>query len=307
MPRINEQLLDSSIYLYNSVKAAEDGDQIGGSGFIVHVPTKYERWVHPYAVTNKHLIDGGFHVLRLNTIEGGINTIESEPESWRLHPDGDDIAVLPLELDGLSLKWLSIPTTQFISRDIIENYRVGPGDEVFLIGRLVTMAGRQKNSPVVRFGNLSMMANPDEPIVRSDGSEQESFLVDCRSLSGFSGSPVFVTTTQYYDESHLPKVLESGEPIPGDPPNSTSTGIRATLVSTQGTFGPWLLGIDWGHVPLWKPVYEGQRKTDYQADANTGIACVAPAWRILDVLNDKELLRERSRDNERFERVNRAI
>ena len=43
-----------------------------------------------------------------------------------------------------------------------------------------------------------MMAHADEPITREDGGEQKSFIVEGKSLSGSSGSPVFITTTQLY-------------------------------------------------------------------------------------------------------------
>jgi len=305
MPRIPNQFLDCSIFLYDSVKAAQDGEGFGGSGFLVHVPSKHEGWVHPYAVTNRHIIDHGFHVLRLNTVDGRTDTISTEPESWFLHPDDDDIAILPIEMEGKKFKWFSIATTHFITPDIIANYRVGPGDEAFLIGRLITVEGRQRNTPVVRFGNISMMADASEPIIREDGQEQESFLVECRSLSGFSGSPVFVSTSQTYDSNNTPQITEWGESIPTAEPETG--GLKIEFISVSGTFGPWLLGIDWGHLPLWKPVYEKQHKTktDYIVDANTGIACVVPSWRILDLLNQRELVRERKRDDEEIARRKR--
>src|SRR5262249_18623576 len=250
---------------------------------------RHEGRGYPYAVTNRHLIDKGYRFLRLNTRENRLHIVPSEPETWRFHTDGDDVAVLSLDLDWVALRWFTIGTENFISREIMREYRLGPGDEVFLIGRMVTVEGRQRNTPVARFGNLSMMAHADEPIRRADGGEQESFIVECRSLSGFSGSPVFVATTQHYLADELPRVLESGEPVPT--PDPEAGGIRVTRVGLSGTFGPWLLGIDWGHVPLWRPVYERgpllneRHKTeDFEVDANTGMAYVLPAWRILELL-----------------------
>src|SRR5690349_2234064 len=105
MPRIPDHFLDCSIYLYDSVSAAQDGRGFGGSGFLVHVPSKHEGWVHPYAVTNRHVIDNGFQVLRLNTVDGRTDTISSEPEEWLLHPDGDDLAILPIAMAGKQFKW----------------------------------------------------------------------------------------------------------------------------------------------------------------------------------------------------------
>ena len=105
-----------------------------------------------------------------------------------------------------------------------------------------------------------MMADPNELVRGYGGVEQESFFVDCRSLSGFSGSPVFASTTRaYFADEHYPKDLM---PEPHGP-NEAGIGLTITPVATEGTFGPWLLGIDWGHLPLWKSVYEKDENNSY--------------------------------------------
>lgn len=277
-------ILDCSIYLYGSVKSAQDGDSFGGSGFLIHVPSRHEGFIHPYAVTNKHVVDGGFRVLRMNTSNGKFDVIPSEPESWTLHPEGDDLAAMPIKAVDGKFQWFSIGVEKFITHDILDDNRIGLGDEVFLVGRLVTTPGRQRNTPVIRFGNLSMMADPKEPVTLESGHEQECFLVECRSLSGFSGSPVFIDTTgvRVYGD-RIPKAPQLA------PPNTVQT--------ISDMYCQWLLGVDCSHIPLWKPVYEGKCKTDYRVEANTGIACVIPAWRILELLNDEDLVKARKTDD----------
>ncbi|MCI0338547.1 MAG: serine protease [Acidobacteria bacterium] len=297
MPPIPKQFLDCSVYLYNSEQAAKDGESFGGSGFLVHILSEHEGMVHLYAVTNKHVIDQGFQVLRLNTAEGSTGTITSQRDSWRDHPDGYDVSVLPVEMEGERFRWFSVGIAKFITREIITDYQIGPGDDAFLIGRLVTPWGQQRNIPAVRFGNISMMADPNELVRGYSGMEQESFFVDCRSLSGFSGSPVFALTTRaYFADEHYPNDLM---PEPHRP-NEEGIGLTITPVATEGTFGPWLLGIDWGHLPLWKSVYEKDETTptDYKVEQNTGIACVLPAWHILDLLNERELVIQRKRNDD---------
>lgn len=50
MPRIRDEFLESVIYLYPSRRAAQKGEQIGGSGFLVSVKrTETSGWL--YAVT----------------------------------------------------------------------------------------------------------------------------------------------------------------------------------------------------------------------------------------------------------------
>jgi hypothetical protein len=188
MPRIDDHFLDCSIYLYDSEQSARAGVRSGGSGFLAHVISRHPNLVHVYAVTNRHVIEQGFCVLRMNSQrQGNSEIIITEPSSWILHPDGDDVAIIPVNATLDKAAWFSIGTERFISEEIIADYALGPGDEAFLVGRLVTHDGQQRNTPVVRFGNLSMGLAK----IKVDTAERDGFLVECRSLSGFSGSPVF--------------------------------------------------------------------------------------------------------------------
>jgi hypothetical protein len=130
-----------------------------------------------------------------------------------------------------------------------------------------------------RFGEIAMM--PFEPIVIESGDsrrEQIAFLVEARSLPGYSGSPVFV---------------QVGGKRPGG----------FTLMSTQG---PYLLGIDCAHTKEWEPVFEKQshgppKKTEaYTIKASTGYMVVVPAWKLLELLELPELVAQRKTDWERI-------
>ena len=79
----------------------------------------------------------------------------------------------------------------FLTREWMGDARLGLGDDVFMVGRLIDDEGRQLNSPTVRFGQIAMM--PGEPLSVAAGRQQECFLVDVQSLGGLTGSPVFVT------------------------------------------------------------------------------------------------------------------
>ena len=62
---------------------------------------------------------------------------------------------------------------------------IGPGDDVFMIGRFINRDGGQENTPSVRFGNISMMA------LRGHNAPQ-FISVEMRSMGGYSGSPAIV-------------------------------------------------------------------------------------------------------------------
>jgi hypothetical protein len=60
-----------------------------------------------------------------------------------------------------------------------------------MCGLFVSHPGGERNVPVVRFGNLSMMATEAAPVELETGVYRACFLMDTRSRGGFSGSPVF--------------------------------------------------------------------------------------------------------------------
>jgi hypothetical protein len=282
MPRIAERILDAVIYLYPSVRAARDGEDAGGTGFLVSLPSEaHPEGRHVYAVTAWHVINpdrGNAPVIRLNTQAGETEEIDRTEQDWTRHPDGDDLAVCPLGIQPEWFKFHSIPTSMFLTHEIITEYAVGPGDEVFMVGRFVNHEGRQRNLPTVRFGNIAMM--PWEPIKASPWDiEQESYLVETRSISGYSGSPVFV---------YLP---------------SWFTVPREGLGGANVKSNMWLLGVDWCHINNDEPVRDAARNRDPVEDglfvkSNTGMMGVVPSWRLADLLMEDEFVMQRKQSDQ---------
>lgn len=277
-------MLDCSLYLYASDQAALGGHSAGGSGFLVHIPSSVNPAMgHVYGVTNRHVLDKGFHVVRLNRVGGGFETIVTRREEWTPHPTGLDVEVRPFDVKD-RYRWNSISSSKFVNSEIMSVFNIGIGDDAFAVGRLVNHEGTQRNAPIVRFGAIALVADPDEPILTETGL-QEAFLVEFRSLSGFSGSPVFLTTTQFYDGEAAQQVTAYRQREMGFVP--PTDGPKISTVSISGTHGPWLLGIDCGHIPLWSTVRERDsiskmidrdRDTNLRVEVNTGVAIVLPAW-----------------------------
>jgi hypothetical protein len=188
MPRIPDALLDCVLYLYPSEAAAEDGERLGGSGFLFGVPVGENRTML-FVVTNKHVVDSGSMVVRINTVDGRKDIVPLDHVEWIAHPDGDDLAVCPVGLNAAHhrLGWLM--PHNLLTKAMIDDLDIGIGDDVFMVGRFVSHEGRQRNLPSVRFGNIAQM--PVEPILMEGGFAQECFLVEARSIPGYSGSPVF--------------------------------------------------------------------------------------------------------------------
>jgi hypothetical protein len=281
--RISDTILDTVIYLYPSVDDAVAGRDVGASGFLVGVPsTVSEERVYLYAVTNRHAVrksirEGNAPVIRLNTKDGGKDVLPTTEDDWAFHQDEDDVVCLLKFASPEKYKFNFIPVRIFLTAEEAEVHHIGPGDEVIMAGRFITHEGRQRNTPTARFGNISML--PWEPIPQSNsGIAQESFLVETRSLGGFSGSPVFVR-------------------IPSGMKRVYREGVRHT-----GEGGFWLLGVDWGHLPVYEKVKEKNRRDDipegWVVESNSGQMAVVPAWRLRDLLDQEELAVVRMKSDE---------
>jgi len=245
VPRIPQVISNSIVYLYRDRLEADAGTEIGGSGFLLAI---MDRDSHPpgpahiYVVTNKHVIEGndGAPVVRANLKHpsSGIEQtfcFEFTEAEWVTDPN-NDLAVCPLppEFDMVILESTVIPSFFLVTEKEWREKDIGPGDEVVYVGRFVSHAGRDTNTPSVRFGNISMNPNEHEPVEYETDSgkkrKQVGFLVEARSRSGYSGSPVFF--------------------------------LHQHTVNNRRTVWPpidmRLLGIDWGHLPERVPL-KGER------------------------------------------------
>ncbi len=280
MPRIRDTYLDCVIYLYPDARSAEAGERVGGSGFLVGImseglPTDF---VFLYAITNRHVIERGSRVLRMKPRDGGIDVLDLDERSWVYHPDGDDLAACLVSFDPKAYKFSFVWRRDFVDKNLVADMNIGPGDEAFLVGRFINHEGRQQNLPTARFGCIAQM--PNEPIVQDTGFRQESFLVEVRSIGGYSGSPVFVFI----------------------PPASLREGIKDWVpLKIMRGHGPWLLGVDWGHINDWEPIRnergEPVNQTAPKAQhvkMNTGMAAVVPAWKLAELLDSGPLAEYRA-------------
>jgi hypothetical protein len=168
VPRIPNEYLDCVLYLYPSEADADNGTRTGGSGFWVGMPISSATWAI-YAVTNRHIIETGNAVVRLSTQDGRKAIFPTIQRDWVFHPDGDDLAVYSPPSDMLDLANCRINFVRrerIIDREVFGVMDVGPGDDVFAVGRFINHEGRQRNLPTARFGCIGQM--PWEPIQQID-------------------------------------------------------------------------------------------------------------------------------------------
>lgn len=281
VPRLADEYLDTSIYFYGSEADAMSGSHTGGSGFLALVSfeswPKYKRGF-AYAVTNRHVIEGGATVLRFNKGDGGAEAFPTVKDSWIFHPDGDDLAICQLGIDSEIVRFRTVGLHQMVSQDTMAKYNIGVGEDAFFVGRFIGHDGRQVNTPAMRFGNVAMAP---APIRQSNGLNQESWLVETKSWPGVSGSPVFVMDNPAY-------------PRPGEKADRPQPQLHR--------WGPLLLGVVWCYLPTMP-----QKTTVYERDDDgnlderenvwvkhhSGMAGVVPAWKLLDMLNREDLVKMR--------------
>jgi len=274
--RIPDEFLECVVFVYPSEQSAKDGRETGGSGILVYYPYTYSmgELLRYYVVTNRHVIEKMEKpFLRVNNRDGQFEVIETNRNRWRNHPEGDDLAALPFhEFNPSRHPIPAVHANSAFPRNAISDYDIGIGDAVAMIGRLIGHDGKVKNNPIARFGSIAML--PGDGIENMFGIEQETFLIDSQSIPGFSGSPVFL----FLD------------------PTTRSKGGHTGV-------GPWLLGMDWLHVHNVEyvrdrnglPIRDGEH-----VRANTGVAGVIPAWRIMALLqtfdDDEKHRQERLHD-----------
>lgn len=322
VPFVKRPVLGSSIFLYGSERDAKEGANWGGSGVLVGVSsTANPSRVHLYAVTNDHVAKP-CPVVRLVNRTGDPYVLPGDRSDWVPHPLGDDIALRPLGAVPEGDYWY-VPDDLLLSRTDLspDDYpdQISPGDDCVMVGRYINQEHRQFDRPVVRFGNVAMLPELVHQVERS--FDQESFLVDMRSHAGFSGSPVFV----YYEEPgwrYLPPQPEM-PPIPDAPKRpeeldslkgqefldahgpylkeleahsevlseARASDVFSKWVAERDVSGvmskTWLLGIDWGHLPVWDDVFDLARRKTGRIRVSTGMAGVVPAWKLRDLLNEK--------------------
>lgn len=288
MPRIHDNDLDVVVFLFPDAAAARTGDQAGGTGFLVGVPL-VTPWYQIYVVTCSHVVkEGRAPVIRVNTRSGGAEVIDVPADAWIHHPDGDDLAIHPIDMDD-EHRWACVHRDQLLTEVEMNRRGIGPGDDVFMVGRFIYHDGGLSNKPAARFGNLAMMPERIKQEARA-GFMQESFLVECRSLSGFSGSPVFVQVNGAIPRPHGAGVWDR------QPPSNPKVKL---ISQTTNEVRSWLLGVDWGHVQSRERAI-GPGATHFWTP-NSGMAAVVPVWRLDALLDLPELVRKREEETRRLE------
>ena len=255
MPRIDDFWRGCVVHLHRSVEDARNpepddfGCPKGASGCLFVKHTK--RQSHFYVVTNRHVVRGGGVVPKLFPAGGQARIIDCVEDSWLCDEVEDDLAILPLDE---SLAVHALVEAHFPSEEDEARLDLGVGDDVFMWGRF----WGQVDGPVARFGNIA--AWPARQVQCRERT-QESILVEMRSHSGYSGSPVFL----YINPGSARPWIHSVDPEIGP----------QHYVKTE-RFELFFIGIDWAHI------------------GGTAMAAVVPWYKVGDLLNCSKLVHLRT-------------
>jgi hypothetical protein len=162
-------------------------------------------------------------------------------------------------------KYSQIPFEEAnLSHEMLREYQIGPGDEVVSAGRFVDIHGIQQITPLIRSG---IIASKGPIPIRAPKSlpwkEERVWMVEMRSRTGFSGSPVFVY-------------------IPPWQPNYVEGSARKY---GNWFYGPWLLGVQSNEIP-------GELD---EGTAGSGMSGVVPCSQLEDLLlRDEKVFNERA-------------
>jgi hypothetical protein len=251
---------------------------VKGTGFFAFYPDERvgKNRGFAYLVTNRHVAqcwdekDQPMQVmsiaLRMNFADGGSRVIYLNQNGnipWLLPTDDSvDLAIFPLALDQKMIEYLPIPTSVFVTDELIASREINEGARIVFSGFFVQFQGEHRMQPIVREGIIAMM--PDEKLVNTTGKLGKVFLGDVHIFGGNSGSPVFVDLAG----------VQGGSIIAGE-------DYR-------------LLGVVSGYF------YEDEELSlkaattlKGKAHANSGIAIIVPASALKDLIDDPRLQQKR--------------
>jgi hypothetical protein len=232
------------------------------TAFVVSVPFD-ERTGCMHLVTAKHVatkLSEGKAMIALNGKDGFPLWMKNDTQVPRyFHEDSSvDVAILPMASARLNdYDYQDISTNMFVTEERQAQYDLGIGDDIFSLSLFRTYVGEERLSPIVRVGVIAMM--PEGRFPHPHFVSVETYLIDCWSMGGYSGSPVFVR-----DTIKMQAQSADGQPRP---------------FSAAGDFH--LLGLLSGHITI--------PSTDGRPDQDTKVGLVFPARKILEALHSPHL------------------
>jgi hypothetical protein len=202
--RISDSVRDTVVFLgHPTNEAGKSGIECVGTGFLL----MYDEVPHLITARHvaEHFADHPF-LIRVNTCDQKAENIPVDMVKWYYPKDpAVDVAATPFELprpDRYVVRHIDFPR-EALSWTQARKFEYGIGDFVYTVGLFRLLAGTERNMPVVHFGTIARTVDWDEKVPVKDWQDPagkktlqtNAYLVESQSLSGLSGSPVFVRAT----------------------------------------------------------------------------------------------------------------
>ena len=138
-------------------------------------------------------IPGDYVTVRANRRDGSASCIKVHKAGiLKITEPPLDIAIIPISLDPTIYDFFVVKLSWAYFKEIADKYGTpGLGDEVCIVGLYTTHYGHVRNIPTVRIGHV---AGVSEELVMTDRGYVHGWLIECFSIAGLSGSPVFWST-----------------------------------------------------------------------------------------------------------------
>lgn len=290
--RVPDLVLNSVVFMYPTEEDARSGSWFGGSGFVMQIPFSREDGTRPrepetvgpphiYVVTNTHVARGCSIARIADPAKPLIRT-----SAWHHHPDGDDVSIAYLGIKPDVHFNTALDESLLATKEGLDERFIGPGDELYMVGRFIGLDVEPHNTTVLRQGVIALGETVGIENPRMERHRQESLVVEMHSRSGFSGSPVFLNLDP--DRFLHEKAAEY----------------------KKRRIGYDLIGISWGMFPhharpldpeTWEPTNDEWVVTD-----NSGMELVVPAWKIAELVDMEDVVAER-KAREKRHRVDDAL
>lgn len=294
MPRLRPEMERCVLYL-------RDDDEVGGTAFVVSRKPSVEGVPrHWYAVTAAHVTDD-YKVL-CPSYRRPAAFMPLRDLRWVRYPDDKfDLAVADIteHLPTLRAHISHVDENAFATEAVIGRLNIGVGDEVCMVGLYDHDSEGMPCDPAGRFGAISRLAQDGVLLLQSVSADgmvlakaQPSHLVDMRSRSGFSGSPVFVYRTPVTNLKGIAdQVRESWD------------------LRTQNNLFIRLLGVHRAQFHEHAKVHRALDTKDKPIknlegavlDIDDSMTAVIPAWEITTLLNEPELADMRKKRDDAYE------
>lgn len=273
---------------YEDVTSGKGGINCIGTGFLL------EHDGLGYLVTAQHLahdLGEDPFLLRVNKHDGTSANLHVDGAVWISHPDPTvDLAAIPLFLnlrEGYNIIYLGGETLELTKEQLVSE-NIGIGDLTYTVGLFRLMSGERRNLPVCHFGTISLFPD-DEKIPTLDWRDPtgkktiltEGFLIETQSLSGLSGSPVFVRSETMFDPSAFP--LKAPPPRPLESRKVLWPRVQLRLLGLWA--GSWTLPPD--------DVKAMQSRSPKGAQVPLGMGVVVPCYKIVEMLDLPEIKQNR--------------